>query len=357
MNTDQQAAPSAATILAPLNSIAQKPAERSAVLPGVMLALAAFTLLSTQDAIVKSIEGISVFQVAFFAVLFSFVPFTFSLAIDGQARSYRPKLPLLTGLRCLFALGTLLNAFYAFSVLPLTDVYSLIFTAPVLVTLLAIPVLGEKVKLLRWIAIVIGLLGVLIVLRPGQTALSLGHLAGVIAAVCIACGAVVTRKIGTREHSHTLIIYPMLLNLLVCGGCMIFVYEPMSGKTLAMLAAVGLFSVMGQVLNIRAYRITEAQYVAPMQYSQMLWAMFFGVYLFNDQIDSYVVIGSITIIFSGLLFLWREMAVSVVKLLQPIRNLRLPQLPRLIPLSRINHIIIMYLIPLTSEQFSNECSG
>jgi len=308
-----------------------KPVAEGFVLRGPMLALAAFAIFSLHDAIIKSVEGISVFQIAFFAVLFSFVPFTLLLAVDGNSRSYRPQVPLLTGLRCLFSLGSLLSAFYAFSVLPLTEVYSLIFTAPVLITLLAIPVLGEKIKLLRCVAIVIGLIGVLIVLRPGQSELSLGHLAGVVTAVCVACTAVVTRKIGAREHSHTLIIYPMLVNLLVTGACLFFVYQPMQGQSLAMMAAIGVLGVIGQALNIRAYRISEAQYVAPMQYSQMLWAMFYGAFLFDDQIDRYVVIGAGVIIFSGLLFLWREMAASVVKPVLRTRNLRTAAGPQAYP--------------------------
>lgn len=300
-------------------------------LRGSAFGLAAFAVFSTQDAVIKSISGHSVFQIAFFAVLFSFVPFTLFLALDGNARSYRPQVPGLTALRCLFTLGSLLSAVYAFSVLPMTEVYSLVFTAPILITLLAIPILGEKIKLIRWIAIGIGLIGVMVVLRPGQSELSSGHLAAILAAVCVACTAVVTRKIGNREHSHTLIVYPLLVNLLVTGACLIFVYQPMDGKTLALMAAIGLLSVLGQSLNIEAYRISEAQFVAPMQYSQMLWAMLFGTILFDEEIDRYVIIGSGIIIFSGLLFLWREMVVSVVKPVLRTRNLRMAAGPQAYP--------------------------
>lgn len=305
-----------------------QPIREKAVLPGVLLALAAFAVFSTHDAIIKSIDSVSVFQIAFFSVLFSFVPFTFMLAVDASARSYRPRVPLLTGLRCVFTLGALLSAFYAFSKLPMTEVYALLFTAPMLITLLAIPVLGEKIKLIRWIATVIGLVGVLIVLQPGKSALSSGHIAAIFAAICIACTAVVTRKIGTREHSHTLIVYPMLVNLLVTGICLIFVYQPVDGKTLASMAAVGGLGVLGQALNIRAYRTTEAQFVAPTQYSQMIWAVVFGALLFKESVDMSVILGSSIIIFSGLMFLWREMVVSVVKPVLRTRNLRMAAGPQ-----------------------------
>ncbi len=298
---------------------------------GVGYALAAFATFSTHDALIKSVQGYSVFQVAFFVVLFSFVPFTFFLAVDQQKKSLRPALPGLVALRCLFTLGSLLCAFYAFSVLPMTEVYPLIFAAPVLITILAIPVLGEKVRLIRWVAIAAGLAGVLIVLRPGQSNFSLGHLAGLGAAASVALTAIVTRKIGAREHSGTLILYPMLVNFTVTGVFVIFHYQPMDGTTVLTLAAIGLLSVIAQTLLITAYRVSEAQFVAPMQYSQMIWAIIFGMLLFGDSPDRYVLIGSVVIILSGLLFVWREVVASVTQPILRTRNLRMAAGPQALP--------------------------
>lgn len=298
---------------------------------GVWFALAAFATFSTHDALIKSVQGHSVFQVAFFVVLFSFVPFTFFLAVDQQKKSLRPVLPGLVALRCLFTLGSLLCAFYAFSLLPMTEVYPLIFAAPVLITILAIPVLGEKVRLIRWVAIFTGLLGVLIVLRPGQSSLSIGHLAGLGAATCVAFTAIVTRKIGAREHSGTLILYPMLVNFVVTGLFVVFNYQPMDGRTVLTLAAIGLLSVVAQTLLITAYRVSEAQFVAPMQYSQMIWAIIFGMLFFGDAPDRYVLIGSAVIILSGLLFVWREVVASVTQPILRTRNLRMAAGPQAVP--------------------------
>lgn len=273
----------------------------------------------------------SVFQVAFFVVLFSFVPFSFFLAIDASERSLRPRLPGLVALRCLFSLGSLLCAFYAFRVLPLAQVYTLIFSAPIMITLLAIPVLGEKVRFIRWIAIILGMTGVLVALRPGQVPLSYGHLAALLAATFVACTSIVTRKIGAREHSVTLILYPMLVNIVFTGCCLIFVYQPMSGESLLTLAGVGLLSVIGQALMIHAYRISEAQFVAPMQYSQMIWAIVFGSLFFNESPDRFIIAGALIIIASGLLFLWRELMVSVTKPVLRTRNLRMSAGPQTAP--------------------------
>jgi len=322
--------------------------QSGSIMKGVGLALLGFAIFSLHDALIKSIDDIPVFQTVFFVVLFSFVPFTFFLAVDNTERSLRPKLPGLIALRCFFSTVGLLCVFHAFKNLPLAQVYALLFAAPILITLLAIPFLGERIKLIRWFAILLGMGGVLVVLDPGgllSTALSAGnagaggsgaggsgkavgsgltvhHLIALGAAACVACSSVVTRKIGAREHSVTLIIYPMLTNILVSGVLMSQVYQPMAGITLLKLAAIGLLSVMGQSLMIQAYRNSEAQFVAPMQYSQMLWALLYGAFVFNESVDKVILAGSAVIVLSGLLFIWREVVASVRQPVLRRRNLR-----------------------------------
>lgn len=301
-------------------------------LRGAALALIGFATFSMHDALIKSIEGLPVFQIVFFVVLFSFVPFTFFLAFDGTQRSLRPQLPGLVALRCLFTVCGLLCAFYAFGRLPLAEVYSLLFAAPILITLIAIPVLGEQVRLIRWFAIIMGMVGVLVVLRPTTTQLSIAHLAALGAASCTALTSITTRKIGSREQSVTLILYPLLANVLVTGLATAFVYVPIPGDVLLRLCAIGLLSVLGQSLMIQAYRHSEAQFVAPMQYSQMLWALVYGAFIFNESVDRNVLLGSAVIVCSGLLFIWRELVASVTQPVLRTRNVRIAGGPQARPL-------------------------
>lgn len=295
---------------------------------GMGLALLGFGIFSLHDALIRSITDVPVFQIVFFAVLFSFVPFVCMLALNTKEISLRPRLPGLVALRCVFTVGSLLCAFYAFNNLPMTQVYSLLFSAPVLITLLSIPILGERVKLIRWIAIFLGLAGILVVLRPGVVAFSTGHLAALTAALCVALASVVTRKIGSREHSVTLLLYPMVASVTVSGCLLVFVYEPMAGIDLLKIAGIGLLSVAGQFLMIVAYRSCEAQYIAPMQYSQMLWAIFYGALVFNETIESHVVMGSLVIVISGLLFIWREIESSLIQPVLKTRNMRVSAGPQ-----------------------------
>lgn len=294
--------------------------------PGIafctLIALLGFATFSGHDALIKTLAEYSVFQIGFFAVLFSFVPFTLFIAVRSQEISLRPKVPGLVALRCLSIFGSMICAFYAFRNLPLAEVYALIFAAPMLITILAIPILGETVKAYRWFAIAVGFLGVMIVLNPQGQELSTGHFAGMLAALCSATTAVITRKIGSRENSLTLIAYPLLVNLSVCGIAMIWVYQPMPGKALAIMCSIGLLAVLGQALLIFAYRNAPAQYIAPFQYSQMLWAVLFGTLFFNEIPNRNVWLGSAIIVLSGIMIVWREMAVSSNKPILNTRNFR-----------------------------------
>jgi len=301
------------------------------VLRAMGFALLGFALFSTHDALVKSVQDIPVFQIVFFVVLASFVPFTLSIGLSKQKRSLRPNLPLLVSLRCFFTAGSLFSVFYAFGNLPLPEVYSLLFSAPILITLLAIPLLGERVKFVRGMAIVLGLLGVVVVLRPGSSEFSAGHAAALFAAFSLACVSIVTRKIGSREHSMTLILYPMLTNILLSGVAMAFVYVPMPFDALLACCAAGCLGVMGHSCVIQAYRTAEAQFVAPMQYSQMIWAILFGAVLFNETVDRMVLAGSAIIVLSGLMFIWRELVASVKQPVLRTRNMRTAGGPQIAP--------------------------
>lgn len=152
---------------------------------GPLTALAAFAIYSAHDVIIKILGGTySPVQTLFFSSLFSFPLITFMLMRDKTEGNLRPVHPWWVLARTLAALLTGVTAFYAFSVLPLTQIYVLLFTAPLLITLLSIPILGERVGPHRLLAVFVGLLGVVIVLRPGSVTLGLGHAAGVAARRC-----------------------------------------------------------------------------------------------------------------------------------------------------------------------------
>ena len=273
-------------------------------LRGALLALAAFGIYATHDVVVKFLgASYTAFQIIFFSGLLGFPIVTMMLMGDRTDGNLIPKHPWWTALRTVSAVLTGIGGFYAFSVLPLAQTYAILFAMPILITLLAIPILGEKIGLRRGIAIGVGLLGVLIVLRPGAVDLNLGHLAALSAAVTGALTSVIVRKIGHDERPILLMLYPMVANFILMGCLLPFVYVPMPVGHFGLLALMGIVAGM---LSIAAYRTAPAIIVAPMQYSQIIWAGFYGWLFFNENLDLYTVAGTAVIIASGIYIVLRE---------------------------------------------------
>lgn len=274
---------------------------------GALLALIAFGLFATHDVFIKTLGAIySPIQIVFFSVLLSFPLATIMLMRDAEPGTLLPVHPWWMAVRTIGAVITGVSAFYAFSALPLTQTYAILFATPLLITVLSIPILGEKVRLPRWLAVIIGLSGVMVVLRPGTTDLELGHAAAILAAVTGAFASIVVRKIGAEERTVVLLLYPMLGNFVVMGAALAFVYKPMPIEHLGMLAIISIMAWTGGRFIIAAYQTGEAAIVAPMQYSQIIWASVYGLIFFNEGVDMGTAIGAAIIIASGLFIVFRE---------------------------------------------------
>ncbi|MEL6954911.1 MAG: DMT family transporter [Pseudomonadota bacterium] len=279
----------------------------SANLKGSLLGLAAFGLFALHDVGIKYLGGqYSAFQIVFFIVLFGFPVLSFLLITDQTERNLRPVHPYWTAARTLAAIATSLSAFYAFSVLPLAQVYVFLFAGPLLITILAIPVLGETVGWRRACAVICGLGGVVVVLNPTETDLNQGHLAAALATICGSFAAVVMRKIGRDERSVVLMLFPMLGNFVLMGLALPFVYVPMPLIDLGAVALVSVLALMATGCLILAYRAAAAIQVAPMQYSQIIWASLFGVLIFEEAITVQTIVGGAIIVAAGLYIALRE---------------------------------------------------
>ncbi|MBQ2262664.1 MAG: DMT family transporter [Loktanella sp.] len=274
---------------------------------GALIALAAFGVFATHDVVVKILGGIySPVQIVFFSVLLSFPLATFTLMRDSKPSTLVPIHPWWIALRAVATVITGFTAFYAFSVLPLAQVYTILFASPLLITVLAIPVLGEKVRIRRWAAVIVGLIGVLVVLRPGSAELSIGHLAALMAAVGGSIASIIVRKIGSEERPVVMLLYPMALNFVVMAAALPFVYVPMPIEHLGMMGVIAVFAWIAGRMIISAYQAGEAAIIAPMQYSQIIWATIFGFLFFGEFIELTTAIGASIIIASGLYIVLRE---------------------------------------------------
>lgn len=277
-------------------------------LKGALLGLLGYAVFAMNDVGVKVLgQTYAPIQTLFFLVLFGFPVALVMLVSDPTEASLRPRRPFWVGLRVFGYLVNSLCGFYAFAVLPLAEVYSLLFTGPLMITLLAVLILGERLGAQRLAALLVGFLGVVVVLRPGgDAALGLGHIAAVGAAFGNALAAVAGRKVGGIERSAVLLLYPMLAAFALSGMALPAVYQPVPLEDLALYALVAALNFAATLIVIAAFRAGEAAVVSPMNYSQILWATIFGAVLFNEFPDRTTLLGSLMIIASGLYIILRE---------------------------------------------------
>lgn len=276
---------------------------------GALMALAAFAIFSGHDVIVRLLGSTySPVQILFFTSLMSFPLITLMLVNDPTQGNLRPVHPWWIAARSLSMVMVSLCAFYAFTELPLAQVYAILFASPLLITVLAIPVLGEKVGVHRALAVLVGMIGVIVVLRPGSTELTLGHATAFLAALFNAVQSIIARRIGAQERSVVMLLFPLGATFLIMGAGLGLFYEPMPLLDLAGMAVIAALGFVAAFFLVAAYTNAEAAIVAPMQYSQIIWAALFGYVLFDERVDGATILGTSIIVASGLYIVAREAA-------------------------------------------------
>jgi drug/metabolite transporter (DMT)-like permease len=207
------------------------------------------------------------------------------------------------------ALGVVMMACFVYGLrtLPLSTTYAITFIAPLLVTAMAVPLLGEKVGPRRWIAIVVGLVGVLVVLRPtGQGVMTLGGLSILLAAVCYAASAITVRLLAQRDSTQAMVFWLMLI-LAVAGGALSWhEWTPIQPRHWWVIAGIGVVGTLAQVTLTEAFRRGEASMIAPLEYTALVWGVLLDLALWQVLPDGMTWLGAGIIIASGLYLLRRE---------------------------------------------------
>nr|WP_180682514.1 DMT family transporter [Tepidicella baoligensis] len=210
-------------------------------------------------------------------------------------------------LRGVLAVGMLGMFTYGVRGLPLANAYTLFFVAPLLITILAVPLLGERVPRAHWWAVAIGLIGVLVALRPSPGAfLGLAGLAVLGAAACYAASAVVGRLLCRTDPPESLVLWSMMLLSLFGGALAAPGWTPVSSEHLGLLVALALTGFAGQIAITEAFRHGQASAVAPFEYTALAWGIGLDYLLWQVLPDGYTLSGAAIIILAGLYLLRHE---------------------------------------------------
>ncbi|SEP98170.1 EamA domain-containing membrane protein RarD [Devosia sp. YR412] len=268
---------------------------------GVILAFLAYASFSAADALIKATgSAMSVFEIAFFTTSFSIIPAMLTKRGERWRDLYKLQHPWLVHLRCAAAISSTACVMYAFTHIPFAEVYAIGFLTPVVVTLLGVVLLKEYVAAHRWLLLIISFLGVVLVIRPGVRELHLGHLAIFCSVFLGALTTIILRHIAPRERRVSLVGLQVIYSGLFNGVLMLPFFVLPSLEQLAIFVCIGLMGGTGGLLLIGATKRSPASLVAPVQYSQLIWAIVFGAAFFGEYPDYVAVIGLVIVIAAGL---------------------------------------------------------
>ncbi|KZD05335.1 hypothetical protein AUP43_11745 [Oceanibaculum pacificum] len=276
-------------------------------LRGILLMLGACVLLPVMDGVAKLLsQSLPVLQIVWARYFFHLLLLSpVVLWIYGR-RTLRPQRPGLQALRSLFMLGSTSLFFLGITYMPIADTLALAFINPLVVTALSPWVLKEKVGLRRWMAVIVGFLGALIVLRPGFGEWHWASLAGLGAGVVHAGYILATRKLSGSTPPLVGLTYAAVVGGVVTSAGMPFVWVPPTPTQWAMMASVGLLAATCHFMVIRSLDHGEASLIAPFGYAEIVMATIVGLMWFGEFPDAVTWVGIAVIAGSGIYISIRE---------------------------------------------------
>ncbi|MBY8977752.1 DMT family transporter [Rhodobacteraceae bacterium NNCM2] len=281
---------------------------------GIRFALLAMLCFAAQDGVSKHLAAS--YPVPFFVMLryWAFAVFVILLASrqpGGLRAAVKTKMPVLQVIRGVMLVMQILVFVYALDLLGLAPMMALFALYPLLITVLAIPILGERVGWRRFMAVGIGFAGVLVILRPGLSVFDPNALVALLAAFGIALYSIFTR-IVTRadERSSPAMFYTGVVGAITITVIGPFYWVPMAPADWGWMALLAVAGMAGHSFLIRAYEASEAVRIQPFTYLQMVFGVIIGWTIFGEMIDPWMVVGMAMIIGAGLYALWREMRVA-----------------------------------------------
>ena len=288
--------------------IAPPPASDTHRRRAALVMLVAVVLFALMDAGLKLLsERYPPFQVAALRGAASLpLVLAWSLATVGLAPLLRVRWSLHL-LRGVIGIVMMVTFVYALKRMPLSTAYTIFFVAPLLITALSVPFLGERVGPRRWTAIAIGLLGVLVVLRPsGEGMLSLAGFAVLLAALGYAVSAITVRVLARSDSNQAMVVWLLALMALGAGALAWPDWQPIHADDLWVIAGIGVVGALGQYAITHAFRHGEASLLAPLEYTALVWGVLLDATVWGVLPDAVTWIGAGIIIASGLYLIRRE---------------------------------------------------
>ena len=273
----------------------------------MFISVCAFSLM---DVLVKWSDAYPVGQVLFFRGFCGIIPILFLIPRDRFLDFYKTTRPLLHFKRCLSGLIALVAIFIALRNLPLATVVSITFAAPIFTTIFSIFLLKEKVGLYRWLAVLVGFVGIIVITEPGFSSLNLYYIYPIIFCLGLSYVAIAIRKLSTTEPVW-LISFFFSFSIAILGLLSLFQGWVMPNfLDLFLLSMVGILGGLANLWLSQSYKYSEVSLVTPLKYLALVFAIIFGYFIWSEVPTLKTLMGALLVILSSFIIFKREMTLK-----------------------------------------------
>nr|WP_298681779.1 DMT family transporter [uncultured Dongia sp.] len=286
------------------------PPERPTQKPliGIVLMLAAMGILPFLDVVAKTLgeQNVPIVEIVWARLFFGML---ITLPVAWKIVGVKGLVPdpfWMHTMRGIFLCSATFFFFWALKFLPIADTLAIFFVQPLIVTMLSPVMLGEKVGVRRWAAVVVGFIGTLIIIRPGFQAFNPGMLMALTAGTSLAIYMLLTRKISGRANAMVTTFHTNVVGSLITTVAVVFFWQPPTLEQWLLFPLLGLIATIGHSLIVKAYDHAEASLLAPLAYAEMIMAVAAGWYFFGDFPDRWTFVGVGILIACAIYISYRE---------------------------------------------------
>jgi len=273
---------------------------------GILLMCLSTVAFSCMHTMIKhAAEELHPMQIAFFRNFFGFIVFLPVLASSGLGFLKTRRLGL-HAFRGIINAGAMMMFFYALSITEVAHATALGFSAPIWAGVLSVAFLGERFRLRRWVAILAGFLGILVILRPGIIPMDTGPVLVIVSAFCWAVVLTIIKVMSRTESSLTIVAYMNIFLAVYTLGPALWYWTWPSAEGWFWMAAIGVTGTIAQMCISQSLKETEPTVVMPFEFLRLIWVALLGAWIFGEIPDTYTWIGGGIVFFAGFYLAWRE---------------------------------------------------
>ncbi|MDC3116554.1 DMT family transporter [Alphaproteobacteria bacterium] len=225
---------------------------------------------------------------------------------NGLKKVINTKQPYIQFIRGILLILAILIGVYSFTTLGLIQTHSILSSFPLIVVAFSGPILKEKIGIQRWMAVLFGFIGVLIILNPAEFVISFDALLPLAGAFVLGFYTILTRKVSETDTSETSFFWVAMVGCAVMSIIGPFFWEPIFFKDWTLMALLCVLSTAGHFLLIKAYENAEASVLQPFTYFQLFFASIIGIYIFDDKVTLSIFLGGSIVVASGIFAAWRN---------------------------------------------------